>query len=291
MADEWDDSFNWETPGTPQYNEQYVQPPQETPPVAPAASGLKAKSWGKSSSNAGTEIPAWLQNWGASFFGNQGLGTSGALQEGPGGMKRPGTPGATPNSGLLSPAGGNLSTGFNWLSDAYNQMGAAPKYQGNIDSMVGGLDSAYQSLLGMPGMIDKKRQLLIDQIYANAPKMKELYQPAMEDMSRRGILNSSITGDALTQIQDKVNQAITGQVAGANTWAADADINHTNTMPTQVGQIIQMLAGAGNNFTNFQKDKGAMGTGFQGMVNSLLDYFKTQKSGSTSEQGSETYNV
>ena len=245
MADVWDD-FDWGAPDDTAGTPTY----QATNTPAPAASasttpGLKAKSWGSSS------MPDYWSDWAKNYFG-----------------------------------GANNTMGLDKQNNFWNTyFQSGPKYQGQIDQNVNRLNDFWGTYQQLPGQIENKRKTLIDQIYANLPQMRELYQPTMEGMSQRGILNSSITGDALAEIQKGVNRDIGSQVAGANTWAADQNIAHTTNMPAILQSIMSGIGGASNQYTQFGQTGANVASNQQQLINSILDLLRKQ------DQGSETYNV
>ena len=247
MADIWDDPSIWDPPAnTTPLPSSEPDKPSAPSTAAPAGANLKSKTW--------ANMPSWFEN----SMGN-------AWNSDPSSF-------------------GSYFQGTNWQDNAWNTyFGNGPKYQGQTDTMVGNLPSVWQQYQQMPGQIENKRKTLIDQIYANIPEMQKLYQPAMENMSQRGILNSTITGDALGEITKGVNRDVAGQVAGANTWAADQDIAHTTNMAPVLSNLINTGLGASNQFTGQGQAAFNSGTARQQLVNSLIEMLK--------KQGSETYNV
>ena len=308
MADPWDDPGIWNPPTTPVVDPGTPAPAAPADPNAPAASNLKAKSWGDSSSGSG--MPDWFNNWFQNFFTSQApQGQS--FREAPppdqnnGGwagpysdkgnqrMSVPGGEAFTGATGSPTPGGAQGSQGtqgFNMLQNAFNQyFSGGPRYQGQTDQMVGNLGDVWKQQQQLPGQIETQRQNMINQLYAGLPRMQELYQPAMESMSQRGILNSDITGNALAEIQDKVNQGLLQGSAAANTWAGGQNIDATKSMPQTLQGIISTLLGAQNNYANFGKDAMGAGTSYQTLINQMLDMLK--QSQSKQNTGSETYNV
>jgi hypothetical protein len=148
--------------------------------------------------------------------------------------------------------GDQVGQNVNQMQDTFSKyFGGGPKYQDQTDQMVGQLPSAWTAYQGLPGQIENQRKTMIDQIYANLPQMRELYQPTMESMSQRGILNSDVTGNALSEIQKGVNRDVGSQVAGANTWAGDQNIAQTQGMSGVLNNIINGMLGASGQYTGF----------------------------------------
>ena len=311
MADPWDDPGIWNPPTTPVVDPGTPAPAAPADPNAPAASNLKAKSWGDSSSGSG--MPDWFNNWFQNFFTSQapqgpsfreapppgnGYGSvSQPISNSP--LRKdqwsaaPGGEGFTGAVGSPTPGGAQGSQGtqgFNMLQNAFNQyFSGGPRYQGQTDQMVGNLGDVLKQQQQLPGQIETQRQNMINQLYAGLPRMQELYQPAMESMSQRGILNSDITGNALAGIQDKVNQGLLQGSAAANTWAGGQNIDATKSMPQTLQGIISTILGAQNNYSNFGKDAMGAGTSYQTLINQMID--ATKQSTSKQTTGSETYNV
>ena len=267
MGDIWDDSFNWENPapvdpGTPSYSA-----PAATETAA-ASPGIKAQSG----------VLPWASDWFKGAFNDKNT---------------------------------NWWTGAQNAQDMFkNYFSGGQKYGQQTDQMMGQLPGVWDAFKNLPNLIETQRQRMIDpslietqrqnmvnQLYASLPKMRELYQPAMEDMSRRGILNSSITGDALGQIQDKVNQGLLGQTAAANTWAggqnvdqaqaankwaADQNVNSTTNMSSVLAPIIATLMSGNKANQEFGVAGANIGNTQQNLIN---DFIKAMT------QGSTTFNV
>jgi hypothetical protein len=249
MADYWDDPSIWDTPAnetTTNNQTQTSSTTSNTGTTTPAATNLKSKTW--------ANMPDWYEN-----------SISSAWKSDPSSF-------------------GKFFQGTQWQDNAWDTyFKDGPRYQKQTDDMVGNLQSAWGQYQQLPGQIENKRQALINQIYANVPEMQKLYQPSMEDMSRRGILNSTVTGDALGEIQKGVNRDITGKVAEANTWAADQGINYTKDMSTVLSNLINTGLSASNQYTSQGQAAFNSATNRQQLINSLLEMLK--------KQGSETYNV
>ena len=69
--------------------------------------------------------------------------------------------------------------------------------------------------------IENARSALIDQFSKSMGDIQgDVFQPMMNRMSNRGVLDSSVTGDAMAHEMDKLNRQVGEQISGANTWAA-----------------------------------------------------------------------
>lgn len=178
---------------------------------------------------------------------------------------------------------GSYFQGTKWLDDTYDKYTKNNNNQGTLDSLLGNVQNVWNEYGQMPQKIEKKRQSLVDQIYANLPKMRELYQPTMENMSQRGILNSSITGSALGDIQEGVNRDIASKVAEANTWAADSDIKQQSEKGNYLSNLVNTVLGANTSNQSYYKTLSDMGSNRQQLVNALMELLRGQSS--------ETYNV
>ena len=253
MADFWDNPDIWNAPVD---NTTPTTDGSTPAPAAAATPSLKAKSWGSSTSASSTQVPEWLGTSLQNLWGKRG----------------------------------NL--GLDWIQNANQKYFAnGPAYQPQANDLVSQLSDVWNQQKNLPGSIEQQRQNMINQIYAGRTPMQQLYQPALDQMSQRGILNSSITGDALTNIQNQQNRDIEQQTAAANTWAGNQNINAITSMPQTLQGIIGSLMGAQAQNANFGKDAAAMGTGYQGLMNNFLDALKAAQAKSEQTSGSETYNV
>jgi hypothetical protein len=107
--------------------------------------------------------------------------------------------------------------------------------------MAAQLRAAYDALKNAPDMIEKLRLMAGKQFMAGMQPMQNYYQPAMDQMASRGILNSSITGDALGGIQDNINRAYEQALAGANTQAAQNNYDWLKSMPGVAAGVLAAL--------------------------------------------------
>ena len=138
--------------------------------------------------------------------------------------------------------------GDNWMSSLWDTRNMF----GNQISQAGaGLTDAFKQLSQLPSQIEAARVSMPQQFLAGLKPMQEYYQPALENMNKRGILNSSITGDALKGIQNDINRQYAEQLAGANTWAAQQNLATTQMMPS-------LYAGVMDAFGNAQQSQAAI---------------------------------
>jgi hypothetical protein len=90
----------------------------------------------------------------------------------------------------------------------------------------------YQSYAqNTPGQIEQLRQAQGSQYLAGMTPLQQQYQPALDAMAKRGIVNSSVTGDALSNIQQQINRGYEQTVAGANTDAAKNLLAYQQGLP------------------------------------------------------------
>jgi hypothetical protein len=298
MADEWDD-FEWWEPYNPgnQSNESSEGTPStaETQPT-----GLKSKSWGNSQGS--TSMPGWYQDWLKGWFtqpSNNGItGTNiDGPPRNPNYSSRPSSNGAymvddkenysaTPNSGRTQG-----SQGMDWMKDTFMKyFSNGPEYQDKLDSLVGSLGDYYTNQYSqIPGLIDTQKQNIINSIYASAPRMNELYQPTLEDMSNRGILQSSVTSDSISKTNDAVQNDILSKVMDASTWAGNQQLGYVKETPGVLSQIMDAISNVGDRKTQFGQTTYSAANNYQNQIMQLLELLKNQNSQST--QGSEVYNV
>ena len=134
--------------------------------------------------------------------------------------------------------------GSDWMDSLWNTKNL---YSDQMSSLGSGLSGAFAQLSQLPSQIESTRTSMIDQYLAGLKPMKDYYQPALENMNRRGILNSSITGDALRGIQEDINRQYAEQLAGANTWAAEQNLAATQNMPGLIANLMGSLSGVQSN--------------------------------------------
>jgi hypothetical protein len=142
-----------------------------------------------------------------------------------------------------APSGSEQSSESSSSGSSYNYAGYDPSLRSGATSWLSGqfpgfldknnpaykgmgyLDNIYQNFYGNNGQnayanIEKQREALIDQYMKSMENVQQTYQPVMNNMSSRGILNSSVTGDALSDIQKRNNELAAQNIAGANVYAA-----------------------------------------------------------------------
>lgn len=168
--------------------------------------------------------------------------------------------GSQQKAGSMGNMGGEESSPINWddlastsNSSSYSQSYTGPpdwmkdwgkdwwgKYMNSLGSVYGNWktsaeDNTMQSnlnnyqqgkldtgLQGMEGYIDKARQLMPQQ-YLNQMSLynERATQPVLNRMSNRGILNSSVTGSALSDVLRDTQAKYSDKVSEAELWAAN----------------------------------------------------------------------
>jgi hypothetical protein len=238
-GDDWD-NFNWgETPAntsTPSEQQYGV----DTGVSTPTTPEVKSTSTSTSNSSSTSKMPTWWTDSTKDWLYNKQRGKT-----------------------------------FNWMDDIYKQyFQNGPAYKSQIDEGVNRASDFWHTYQQMPEQIEQKRKSMIDQIYANLPQMRELYQPTMEGMSRRGILNSSVTGSALGDIQEGVNREIMGKVADTNTWAADKNISVTENTPDVIAKLQSIIQDASTQRGQYAKDSSSFTSNYQSLINQLYEMLK-----------------
>jgi hypothetical protein len=192
-----------------------------------------------------------------------------------------GAPGSQP--------GTNANQGLGWMSQTFGDyFSGGPRYQGQIDSLIGTLGDYYGSQYSkMPEMIETQKQNLINSIYGAAPRMNELYQPILEQMSSRGILDSSVTSDAISKTNQGVQQDILSKIFDASTWAGNQQLDVTRNAPGVMSGILGAIQGASGQNAQFGQQALGAGVSYQNLVNNLMELFRTQQSRSQSQQQSQ----
>lgn len=155
------------------------------------------------------------------------------------------------------------------VQGAINRIKAGGPYEADTRTMATNAMTAFDNLAEAPAWIEQRRTELPKQFLAGLEPMQNYYQPALNSMASRGILNSSITGNALGDIQNNINRQYAEQVAGANTLASQLQLEHLNNMPT----VASNLMGALNNLDRYWLAKestvGGLGGQGQGLVNQI----------------------
>lgn len=326
MADEWDD-FQWWEPYEPGAGGSGGGGGSESPsaPAAPT-NPLKSKSWGSSNSQGSTEMPSWYGGWFQNWFNQPSSGGGGGITgttingptqnpntggymgmqpgmvtDSPGSSWAAGAGSSGENFSVGGPGGGYYTggpgaqggQGLNWMGDTFQKyFQNGPMFQNELNGLVGTLGDYYTNQYSkIPELIDTQKQNIMNSIYSSVPKFNELYQPILENMSSRGILDSSITSDAISKTNDAVQNDILSKIYDAATWAGGQQIGNVKESPAVISNIMSAIAGAGDRNTQFgQTAMGAAGNMNNAVLN-FLELLRNQKSQSQSSQGSETYNV
>jgi hypothetical protein len=127
------------------------------------------------------------------------------------------------------------------MKEAIEKVKGASPYEGKTAGYVDELGTAYQNLKNAPQYIEQARTSIPKQYLAGMAPMRDLYQGAMDNMAGRGILNSTVTGDALAKINEAVNRDYASKLQEANTWAAQQNLTQLNQLPEQTTNIISAL--------------------------------------------------
>jgi hypothetical protein len=125
------------------------------------------------------------------------------------------------------------------------------------------MSTAAGRLGDMPGQIERWRQAQPAQFMAGMKPMQDYYQPAMESMNQRGILNSSVTGNALGNIQSDLNRQLGQVVQGANSQAAQMQMQDIQQRPQQIAGIMSALQQ--NRLSDLQQQQAYAQAGLSGM--------------------------
>ena len=163
-----------------------------------------------------------------------------------------------------------------WLKSYFGPNGGAfnknnPGYKG-----LNYLDDVYQNFYGNNGQnayanIEKQREALIDQYMKSMENVQQTYQPVMNNMSSRGILNSSVTGDALSDVQKRNNELAAQNVAGANVYAAQQQA----AIPDKMSNLAAIYQGL---LSNTQ----------QGLIQKIMDMSKYAEGSSQNQSSSNS---
>ena len=124
--------------------------------------------------------------------------------------------------------------------------------------------------------VEDVRTLLPKQFLAGLAPMEELYQPALESMSARGMLPSNVTSDALGDITKDIQRQYGEVLAGANTNAAQTLLSDLQQRP----QLAQALSDAQLKRSELA---GTLATSGQGLLNQIINldrYSESQNDGS-----------
>lgn len=156
---------------------------------------------------------------------------------------------------------------YDAMEEAIRRVQGSSPYQGETRTMTGNMMSAYDNLAKAPEYIEQKRTAIPQEFLAGMMPMQEYFQPVIDQMAAAGRLNSAFTGQAMADVQNDINRQYGGQVAGANTWAAGANLDHLQAMPG----IAQSITTALNNLDRFWLAKelgaGQLAQGGAGLAN------------------------
>lgn len=201
--------------------------------------------------------------------------------------------GGLPTDTQNSVTGALSGTIYPMLSNV--QWNASNPFNGAVQSAIqnlqnnpymGDMMNAYNSYAqNTPGQIEALRQAQGSQYLAGMKPMQQLYQPAMDSMAKRGIVNSSITGDALSKVQDQVNQGYEQAMAGANTQAAQNLLGFQANLPQMASSLAGIYgtqsAAPGNMALAQQGANTSAQSLFANTINSLLNAARYSQSQST----------
>jgi hypothetical protein len=174
--------------------------------------------------------PTWAsgnQNWypGGTAFGDQGV------QYFPTNVWNQTAPQESEEEDISPPEGVYPSsyTGLpQWAQDW-----AKSWWDKNAGVITGDYMNVMQNYRTAPGLIEQLRTLLPEQYRQQMDQQtRESVRPVLENMSNRGILNSSITGTALGRTLSDQQRQYADLVSQANTWAAQSQLQN---LADQVG--------------------------------------------------------
>jgi hypothetical protein len=182
--------------------------------------------------------------------------------------------------GDLTGAVGNYGQNFGKMAD---------KYGFDFNQLLGGQQGEFTNAT------ENARQAMINEFMTGMTKAKrDLFQPVMDQMSSRGILNSDVTGNAMAREDMNLQDLLAGNVAGANTWAAtqgqdyvknkqdqerkgmlrtqDLNLDQMKSLPDMIAKMLQSIEGA--QASNDASGKNAMGasSNYFDMVKQIMDF-------------------
>lgn len=126
----------------------------------------------------------------------------------------------------------------NQLNTAIGQLGTTSPWSTAASNLQPQMETSLANLQNMPQYINQWRQAQGDQWLAGMDKMKNIYQPTMESMNQRGILNSDITGRALQGVQSDLNRQYGQVLEGANSMAAQMNMQNLQAQPGIYGNAM-----------------------------------------------------
>lgn len=224
--------------------------------ASPTASGGHS---GRESISVSDSVPDWLKKYPEDAAGEFGTSFLTGVQDA---LKK--LEGASPMSGYIYGTGGT--------GDQVNYPGGqnAPAVMGAEGGIAGSLMESFNKLQGAPDLIEQLRVGLPAQFMAGLQPMQEYYQPALESMSDRGILPSSVTGTALADVQSEINRNYGAEVAGANNWAATSNLEFLESMPQITAQVAGTLTDIDRAWLAQVLGAGGMGQAGQSSLNQIL---------------------
>lgn len=156
------------------------------------------------------------------------------------------------------------------MKEAIERVKGKSPYEDTTKGYVDELGTAYQGYKNSPQYIEEARANIPRQYMAGMQPMQKLQQGALDAMAGRGVLNSSITGNALASVYDQINQGYGQTVRDADTWAAQQNLAYTQNLPQMTQSIINTV----NNLDKYWLAKelgwGQLAGQGQGSVNQLI---------------------
>jgi len=172
------------------------------------------------------------------------------------------------------------------LQSSLDKLSSAGPYEDETAQAVTDLLSAYDNLSNADDWIETERKAMGQEFLSGLGDMNQYYQPTLNSLASRGILNSSVTGDSLAKIQNNINTQYSRALNSADQWAAEQQLSLIENMPTWTESLISTL----NSLDQYDMQRLAAAGSLAGAGQSLVDSIASMGLSGVSG-GLSTYNA
>ncbi len=156
------------------------------------------------------------------------------------------------------------------VQNAINTIKAGSPYDSNVGTMAQNMVDAYgRYATQYDPLIEEIRTRLPQQFLAAQPTLEQKFQPVLEQMGARGMLNSKATSDALATVASDLQNLYGQNVLSANTWAAQQQLADLAQRPQVAGQVTGTLKDLADSWLKRIQTQGALGVEGSNSMNTL----------------------
>ncbi len=168
------------------------------------------------------------------------------------------------------------------VSRAITRVQGASPYEAETKTASGQMMSALDNLKNAPTWIEEQRQIVPKLFLESQPAFERTLQPVLESYNAKGILDSGVTGGALSAVIAERNRQYNQAIQEANLAASSMNLDFQMQHPEIAGNVTNVLNNLDRYWLAKEAAAGQLGSSGQSLLNQIL-----QIGGTFSESSNE----